>query len=64
MNHQMVSIYIAGAQHNVTKCLTMEGPGIGRGEKKKRKRSEAAWLRSWEAKQRKRRKRLRTYGCS
>ncbi len=40
MNHQLVSIYIAGAQHNVTKCLTMEGPGIGRGEKNSQREEE------------------------
>ena len=47
-------------------CLTMEGQGIGRGQQpeKKRKRSEAAWRRSWEAKQRKRQKRPRTYARS
>ncbi len=67
MNYQLASIYIAGAQHNVTMSnngRTRNWTGSTDREKKKRKRSEAAWRRSWEAKQRKRQKRLRTYACS
>lgn len=61
MIHQLASIHIAAAQHN---GRTRNWMGSTAREKKKRKRSEAAWQRSWEAKQRKRQKRLRTYACS
>lgn len=67
MNNQLASIYIAGAQHNVTMSdngRTRNWTGSTAREKKKRKRSEAAWRRSWEAEQRKRQKRRRTYACS
>ena len=49
MNHELASIYIAGAQHNVTLSdngRTRNWTGSTAREKKKRKRSEAAW--EWE----------------
>ena len=58
MNHQLASIqYIVRAQHNV--MMSNNGrtrDWTGWTAREKRKSSEAAWRRSWEAKQRKRQK--------
>lgn len=66
MTHQLANIlYKAGAQHNVT--MSDNGRkrnwmgSKAREKKNRKKRSEAAWWRSWEAKQRMRQKRLRTF---
>ena len=38
MNWQVYSIYIAGAQHNVTLSDNVEGQDIGRGQQPERRR--------------------------